>query len=303
MHGRATRVALPALAVLGLIGLVAIASTGSTPHGSGQARTPSDSLLDALFTLWILAVVAGGVLLVYGLAQRKAIAQQVASGRFRRTSLTTWLVFVLLLTAIISVVRWLHLRSHAPGAIDEEPPFNAGQPPQTPGQNTPGTYEAGISWLTVAAVVVLVVAAVVALVLSRRRSRVTRIADEDLAEQLALALDDALDDLRAEKDPRRAIVAAYARMERILAAGGVPRRSAETADEYLPRVLRELAPRSDGVARLTDLFTQAKFSHHDIDMAMKEEAIEALEQVRDELRAQREEPPEIGVRSSQAATP
>src|SRR5262245_1205566 len=191
MRGRATRVALPALAVLGLIGLVAIASTGSTPHGSGQARTPSDSLLDALFTLWILAVVAGGVLLVYGLAQRKAIAQQVASGRFRRTSLTTWLVFVLLLTAIISIARWLNLRRHAPGAIEEEPPFNAGQLPRGPGQKPSGTYEADISWLTVAAVVVLVVAAVVALVLSQRRTRVTRVAEEDLAEQLAVTLDEA----------------------------------------------------------------------------------------------------------------
>src|SRR5262245_11279061 len=130
MRGRATRVALPALAVLGLIGLVAIASTGSTPRGSGQARTPSDALLDALFTLWILAIVAGGVLLVYGLAQRKAIAQQVASGRFPRTSLTTWLVFALLLTAIFSVARWLNLHRHAPGAIEEAPAFHARQPPQ-----------------------------------------------------------------------------------------------------------------------------------------------------------------------------
>jgi len=304
MRGRATtRVVLPALAVLLLIGVVAIAATGSTPHGSGRARTPSDSLLDALFTLWIIAAVAGGALLIYGLAQRKAIAQQIASGRFRRTSLGTWLVFVAVLTVIVWAGRALNLRGNAPGAVEEEPAFSGRGRVPGPPDRTPTNYEPGISWVAVGAVTALVVAAVAAYVLSQRRSRAGVAAHEDLAEQLALALDDVLDDLRAEKDPRRAIVAAYARMERILAAGGVPRRSAETADEYLPRVLRELAPDSDAVARLTNLFTQAKFSHHDIDTAMKEEAIEALEQVRDELRARREEPAEIGIRSSQAATP
>lgn len=127
--------------------------------------------------------------------------------------------------------------------------------------------------------------------ISQRRSRTAPDSSEELAEQLALALDDALDDLRAEADPRRAIVAAYARMERVLAASGVPRRSAETADEYLGRVLRELMPDSDAVARLTELFTQAKFSHHHVDATMKEDAIEALEQVREELRPALDGPP------------
>jgi hypothetical protein len=73
-------------------------------------------------------------------------------------------------------------------------------------------------------------------------------------------------------------------MERVLAANGIARRPAETSDEYLARVLGDLALGSDAVARLTALFTQAKFSHHSIDSTMKEEAIDALERVRDELR-------------------
>ena len=113
---------------------------------------------------------------------------------------------------------------------------------------------------------------------------------DDLAEQLAVVLDDTLDDLRAEADPRRAIIAAYARLERVLAANGVPRHAAETPDEYLPRVLHDLELDSGAVERLTALFTRAKFSQHDVDTAMKEEAIGALEQVRDELRLARETP-------------
>jgi Domain of unknown function (DUF4129) len=285
MRGRATSVVLPTLAVLALVTVVAIAATGSTPHGSDRSRAPSDTLLDALFTLWLVAAAAGGVLLVYGLTQRKAIAQELASGRYRRTSLGAWVAFVLVLTAVISIARYLNLRPQPRDTSDEEPTFDTGQPGiDRPGHKPIVDYHPGISWLVVAAVGVLAVAAVTAYVISQRRTRKATNANEELAERLALALEEALDDLRLEADPRRAIVAAYARMERVLAASGVPRHSAETADEYLGRVLRELAPGSNAVARLTNLFTQAKFSHHDVDATMKEDAIQALEQVRDELR-------------------
>ena len=284
MRGRATSVVLPALAVLTLVTIVGIAATGSTPHGSDRSRAPSDTLLDALFTLWLVAAAVGGILLVYGLAQRKDIAQQMAARRYPRFTLASFLVFVLLVAVIVRLFgnAWHPLRRDT---ANEEPTFDTGQPGiDRPGHKPIGDYQPGISWLVVAVVVLLSVAAVTAYVISQRRARTGTRAGEELAAQLALALDDALDDLRAEADPRRAIVAAYARMERVLAASGVPRHGAETADEYLGRVLLELAPGSDAVARLTDLFTQAKFSHHDVDATMKEDAIQALEEVRDELR-------------------
>jgi hypothetical protein len=276
-------VVLPALVVLALVTVVAIAATGSTPHGSDRSRAPSDTLLDALFTLWLVATAAGGVLLVYGLAQRKDIAQQMAARRYPRFTLASFLVFALLLAVIVRLFSnsW---RPWGRQTTDEEPTFDTGQPGIDRPHKPVVDYHPGISWLVVTAVVVLAVSAITAYVISQRRARKTADASTDLAKQLALALDDALDDLRAEADPRRAIVAAYARMEHALAASGVPRHSAETADEYLGRILRELAPGSDAVARLTHLFTQAKFSHHDVDATMKEDAIQALEQVRDELR-------------------
>jgi hypothetical protein len=141
-----------------------------------------------------------------------------------------------------------------------------------------------------AVVLGLVLAAVVAYLVAERRARRGRGAGVMLAEALAAVLDDTLDDLRAEADPRRAIIAAYARLERVLAANGVPRHAAETSDEYLPRVLHDLELDSGAVERLTALFTRAKFSQHDVNTAMKEEAIGALEQVRDELRLARETP-------------
>lgn len=284
MRGRATRVALPALIVLVLVAVVAVASTGSVSRGSNASRAPSETLLDTLFTLWIVALIAGAILLVYGLAQRQAIAKQIASHRYPRFSPLAWVILVSLGT----VAYWA-LRQRTPRGqqtVDEESVFGGNSPTSTEPGNDPVTvYEPSLSWLAIAVVVALVVAAAVAYVVSVRRSRHARDSRIELAADLADALDDALDDLRAEADPRRAIIAAYARLEHVLAANGVARRTAETPDEYLARVLGDLELGPDPIGRLTELFTQAKFSHHNVDSTMKENAIDALAQVRDELRA------------------
>jgi len=289
MRGRATRVVLPTLVVLGLVAVVAIASTGSTPSGSGNTRTPSDSFFDTLLTLALIAVVAGGVLLVYGLTQRKAIAREVASGRYPQTSIVAFLV----LFAFSMAFSYWRLRSWMrrpfTNAENQELPFPGTKPAPTSSDQQPAhMWEPSIAWLPIAVVVGLVLAAVVAHVVAQRRARRGQRSRTVLAAELAAVLDQTLDDLRAEGDPRRAIIAAYARLERVLAANGVPRRPAETPDEYLPRVLHDLSIDPNAVERLTTLFIRAKFSQHLVETAMKEEAIGALELVRDELRLGRE---------------
>lgn len=284
---------LPALVVLALVAVVAIASTGSTPGGSDDTRPPSESLLDTLFTLGLVAVLAGGVIAVYGLMQRKAIAREVASGRYHRTSIVAFLAFF----GVFMAFSYWRLESWTPPAPPEEetdPAFPGTTPvPTTPAEEQPAPYEPSVSWLPIAVVVGLVLAGVVAYVVAERRARHGRGSRKALEEQLAVVLDETLDDLRAEADPRRAIIAAYARLERVLAANGVPRRAAETSDEYLPRVLHDLALDAEAVERLTALFTRAKFSQHDLNTEMKEAAIGALEQVRDELRLARESPQSV----------
>ncbi len=100
-------------------------------------------------------------------------------------------------------------------------------------------------------------------------------------------MDESLDDLRAEPDPRRAVIAAYARLERVLAAHGLPRKTSEAPLEYLGRMLGGLSVSPPAARRLTDLFERAKFSQHAVAAEMKEEAIDALETVRDDLAAAR----------------
>lgn len=278
--------ALPALVVLALVAVVAVASSGSSVD-AGTDRAPSATLLDTLLSVWFVAVVAGAILVAYGLVQRRAIANEIASGRYRRMSIVGYLGFFIVFTAV-SYWRLSTWKVHQPKAPNE-PAFSGAPPTQTtPSGHTEVAYQPGISWIAIGVVVTLCIAVVVAYVIAERRARRRPGRERALAEQLAAALDESLDDLRAEADPRRAVIAAYARLERVLSANGVARRASETPDEYLPRVLRglELDPRA--VERLTSLFDRAKFSHHDVDSAMKEEAIEALEAVRNELRLARE---------------
>ena len=132
---------------------------------------------------------------------------------------------------------------------------------------------AGASLLTL---VVLGTAAVMAL--RRRRSR------EELAAENAPvleALDESLEDLRRERDVRRAIVACYARMERAFAGSGRARRAHETPLEFLRRVLERVA-HEPGQA-LTELFERARFSVEPMGETEKRSAIAALEQLRAEV--------------------
>lgn len=282
--------ALPALVVLALVAVVTIASTGSTPGGTGQTRPPSQTLYDTLFSIGLVAVAVGGVLFVYGLTQRRAIANEVASGKYRRTGIVAYLAFFVAFTAY----SYWRLENWTPEQRAEEQELSApgALPFPTLPEEAETSYTPTVSWIPMVVVIGLLVAGITAYVLSERRGRRGRhaFANSALALELADVLDETLDDLRAEEDPRRAIIAAYARLERVLAANGTERRSAETSDEYLDRVLHSLDLAPDAIARLTRLFTRSKFSQHDVDPAMKEEAIGALEHVRDELRRARDAP-------------
>jgi hypothetical protein len=135
----------------------------------------------------------------------------------------------------------------------------------------------------VTAALLLLGGAAAYVVLVRRASERSE-GDLPLADAVADILADTLDDLRSEADARRAVIAAYARLERVLAARGVPRQPSEAPLEYLSRILLELDVSPAAVLALTELFERAKFSPHEIDAAMKDEAIEALASVRQELR-------------------
>lgn len=126
------------------------------------------------------------------------------------------------------------------------------------------------------------------LIYVRRRGITAPLAAESLEAELAATVETTIEDLRNERDARRAVIAAYAQMERTLAAHGLRRNASEAPFEYLGRVLRGFDVRDSAVRTLTALFEYAKFSPHEIDAAMKEEAIVALLAIRDDLQRQEE---------------
>ena len=102
------------------------------------------------------------------------------------------------------------------------------------------------------------------------------------ADDAAGAVDDALAALDAETDPRRAIIAAYVRMERALDAAGLGRREPEAPREYLARVAGALRGDARSARRLTALYEEARFSPHPLDEAARAEAVTALHALRAE---------------------
>jgi hypothetical protein len=132
----------------------------------------------------------------------------------------------------------------------------------------------------------LVGAGAAALAFGVRRS--PRLANdrEPLPELLARVVevvDDSIRDIEGEPDARRAIIRAYARMERALARSGVPRRPSETPFEYIERVLRHLMVPNEPTRSLTELFEIARFSDRPVDASMKQRAIDCLLDIRSGL--------------------
>jgi hypothetical protein len=295
------------MAAVALLGLVAVgALRGPLGSGRGRPHYPAD-LVDSLLLLLLLAMLAAGVLAMWTLWPDRHLLRQ----RRRRGG-----SFSLILPMAAVLALWLLRDVLGLGSNQDDPTASTLAPPSTvEGPASPA--QSGVVPLIVAgaALATMVGLVVAQLVAERRRRR----PPSTPAERLVELLDDTLDDLEGEPDPRRAVIAAWARMERGLAAAGLPRHPAEAPFEYATRVLEAaVAPsglpgplpthrgtppgfpgplpthrgtppgfpgplRRSSVHRLTGLFERAKFSHHPVGEADREEAIAALRTVRREL--------------------
>jgi len=278
---RVARVGGPVLLVLALVAIVSVAARGSTSSGSTASNAPGDTLLDTIFSLLLLLAVAWVAISVFSVVRWREHEFSAPKRRNDIRAIATLLAFGFALALYVRERGW-HLAFTPQQTPLDRSDGGAGVPGFDAGPD-PG-YRFQFAWLPVVAALALAALAVAALVIANRRANPSS-AQAELAEELALTLDLSLDDLRAETDPRRAVIAAYARLERVLAAHGEPRQDADTPEEHLARVLGHLDVDRRAVRRLVDLFVRAKFSQHEVDAGMKDEAIAALEHVRDELRA------------------
>jgi hypothetical protein len=279
------RPALLAAALVGLLSLVALASRGDRPGrlGDPDARTLPMAFWDYVVTIGLVVIVAAFAL---ALVLRVPLQSQGRRG-FGFTQLIAIMLICGLVALAGSRMEWPEIRGDG-GIADvfvDEPTGDMTTNPQAAERSDPESRAMRVQWPIVFGSGVLALVGL-GVYLARRRLRMGGVLPPaGAAGALTHALDESLDDLRAERDPRRAVIAAYARMERVLDHHGLPRFRAEAPLEYLARVLRDLSVRSSAVLALTELFERAKFSSHEIDAEMKEEAIDALVAVRDDLRA------------------
>ncbi|HLX31159.1 MAG TPA: DUF4129 domain-containing protein [Gaiellaceae bacterium] len=273
-----------AVGVVALLAVVALAARGRPlSTGGGRGSGPGTGYYDYVFTS-LLILLAIGIPAVFAALWmlRPDIGPRRTSPMNTVRSLAGMFVIVTALYFIGRHINLAHLFHH------HNPAKPAGSGNGTGGIKKPTgvpAQHAQFQWGELVIVLAALVAVGALAYVRRRRLGVRTWGSANVADELAYALDESLDDLRADPDVRRAIVAAYARMEKVLAAAGVPRHPAEAPLEYLERALLSLDTSAVAVRRLTDLFEWARFSQHEPEPAMRDEAVDALVAVRDELRA------------------
>src|SRR6266480_402851 len=283
---RGAKLAVTGAALAALLAVVAIASRAHHPGGGNGAAPSHPPILLAEYAASLMAVLfpIGAIIVIWGWAHSRRQAL-LRGGTTWRQFLALSAIALIVLPVALFAGRVFH--RHAPprttptvlpGKLPQKQ--KAGKTKRSPTQ----PFHFQLLPALVVGSIVIALGFVAGWTLIKRRLE----GDEwDREAQLMAALDevlaDTLDDLRAETDPRRAVIRTYARMERTFAAYGVPREEAEAPLEYVERVLARLSVSSFAIKRITHLFARAKFSPHEIDTAMKDEAIDALAGLRAEL--------------------
>jgi hypothetical protein len=281
---RSTRLALVAVGLLVLLGIVAFASRSGLGHQS-QAK-PSPAYVSYAFSAFLIVFVLAIPVAMYGFVLQAREGQVARKSYRQRTLESIGMMFVF--GCLAFVVIYLKRHHHSIFDINTNGLKN-GKNALKGRHGRPANIEPQFEW-TVFWIALAVLAVTAGWFYYQWRTRKRRTAvplEPSVADDLVASISDAIDDLEAEPDARRAVIAAYARMEGVLARNGLRRRPSETPVEYLRRILLGLTARGDSVSRLTGLFEQAKFSRHEIDATMKQDAIGALREIRADLQAAR----------------
>lgn len=283
-------------AAAGLALLGALVGLGAAAGGPAAARPPVTALALTVrvlvYLVLALAVVVGAVL-VYALwpqSRRGKRNPDEEWEEYHEPPRLHWVIkltllatpLALLFGAVAVAVRLGNGNGSAvPGGPPLPPP--GGLPATTPLGPGPGGTDTGLLALAIAAGIVALAVAAALLLLRRSTGPFLRPADPGRA--VAAAVDDGLEALHRERDPRRAVVLAYAAMERALARRGWPRAEAEAPFEYLARLSSGARVAPSHLHGLTELFEVARFSEHEVNEPMRTAAVSHLESVRADLAA------------------
>jgi len=268
--------------LLGLLALVAFAAAGHAPAGGTSrpsASTPS-VLKDYIATIALLLIPAGAFLIFYAAFLKRAYRDvPMKSAAFPLRATPRPFAYIVMFFVVLAIaVHWGHRRTGASGGAS--PPAVSASDKSGKGQQP---YDPHFQWLPMLVLGSLILGIGGSMMLLTWRRRQEEEEPDAMRVTVAQVLSETLEDLEREPDPRKAVIGAYAKMERTLAAKGFPREESEAPDEYLGRILAVVGASGHSVRRLTRLFERARFSEHEIDSGMKEDAIDSLTGLRAEL--------------------
>ena len=304
------------LALAALILFTAVALRGYLPGAEPSPREPdADNPLALVVVIGLVfAAVAIVVVAVIVRARQRTPAPAAAGSRpdwlrgdvGRPTWRVVLIAFVVVLALLVAAILLSRLGGghglNPPAFVpDPDPATSAPTPgpkPADPGAPEPsGTAPNVLDSFTVATVVFLFVLVVGTVLAMRRQSPARSPSDgEPTADSIPPAVDDGSESLaRAaefglaevedlSREPRKAIIACYAAMERELAR--VPEaepQDFDTASEVLARAVDHHALQPDSATQLVDLFDEARFSPHVMTEAHREVAVQVLQRVLGEL--------------------
>ena len=286
------RAAAAAAAMAVLLAVAAVATRGggagsTAPPGSGVAVTAGHhAVVIVVVVLTPILALLGGALFIYAQIFRLRERDVEAVKRIRRNRRRLAIAFAVFLAIEAYALR----TGHQPLAfLHLSNPFSSGgagshgiAPHRVP--RSPHTAITGTDWTAIVVIWFLLLAAGAILLLRFRHSRATLEARPAAAEADETGEREVVR-LRRERNPRRAVIAAYGAMERLMARDGIPRGAHEAPMEYLGRVTLQGHHGVAAVHRITGLFQRARFSGRPIDEEMRGRAIAAVEELEGEPEA------------------
>lgn len=306
-----------AIAVVALLFVAAWALRGYLPGiepvADRERPTTSPAALIVDIALLAGSVVIIGIAIITRLRNRQA--RRPAAGQLPASPGTmgrpTWRFSLIALgLLIVWLVLVLVLMRMGVGNLGDQPspgppagadPGSAPTPtnpvprqPDSPGD--PGTDVIG--YLIPPMLILMALIVVGTVIASRRQRNVTTswpVVDDDpaapaapgAAESLARAAEVGLAEIGdLSREPREAIIACYAAMERELThvPGAVPQ-DCDTPSEVLARAVEHHALRADSASKLVELFEEARFSPHVMNEDHRDVAVDALRLVLADLRS------------------
>ena len=270
---------MAAVAVLLAVTVTGLRARGTFAHGANQtAAGASGAVLGiALSAAEGLAVIAFVIVVASARPQRKPNREDDEEPW--RPNLPWWAKAGLVLLALAALVTpfavLLTRKSRPPGPR----PLPGGVPKAGLGQSA--ATAASSIWPLITGMVIAV-AVVVALTLWSRHKRPARTEPGSRTRLAALAdlLAAGSEALMAGGEPRAAIIACYAAMERGFAAAGSAPAVADTPAEVLARATRAGLVRSEPAETLTGLFRRARYSTYPMTSTDSRIAADALTEMR-----------------------